>query len=112
MGFYVDNGTSYPKFPSFLVLPTQQMATSAALHNGVVPNGDTHTTPELINVQDGPAGNVFPQPANWIPVIEAPLYTPRKIRVITIGAGFSGLMVAHKVSTHSSEIHQKFIDES
>ena len=31
-----------------------------------------------------------------IPLNENLAYTPRKIRVITIGAGFSGLMMAHK----------------
>ncbi|CAG9953894.1 unnamed protein product [Clonostachys rosea f. rosea IK726] len=41
-------------------------------------------------------GEPLPKPANWIPVHEEPLFTPRKLRVITIGAGFSGLMVAQK----------------
>lgn len=40
----------------------------------------------------------LPQANNWIPIFEEILYTPpRKIRIICVGAGFSGLMIAHKV---------------
>ncbi|KAH8810645.1 hypothetical protein F5884DRAFT_779950 [Xylogone sp. PMI_703] len=36
--------------------------------------------------------------ANWIPIREAPLWKPfRKLKVITIGAGFSGLTLANKI---------------
>lgn len=48
--------------------------------------------------EQGTGENSVPKPSNWVPVQEAPLYTERKMRVITIGAGFSGLMVAHKVN--------------
>lgn len=37
------------------------------------------------------------KPANWIPAPKQHSYEPRKIKVITIGAGFSGLMMAHKI---------------
>ncbi|KAJ5520427.1 hypothetical protein N7463_000880 [Penicillium fimorum] len=35
-------------------------------------------------------------PINWVPVADEPLYTPRKLRVVCVGAGFSGLLVAYK----------------
>ncbi|KAH6661828.1 hypothetical protein B0J14DRAFT_622108 [Halenospora varia] len=60
-------------------------------------NGLKATTPsEWVHNQGGPGRDTLPKPANWIPVHEEPLYTPRKIRIIIIGAGFSGLMAAHK----------------
>jgi hypothetical protein len=35
---------------------------------------------------------------NWEPLLQQPAYTPiRKMRVVCVGAGLSGLMVAHKV---------------
>lgn len=32
----------------------------------------------------------------WVPVSEQPIFTPRRLRVICVGAGFSGLMLAYK----------------
>lgn len=37
------------------------------------------------------------KPLNWVSILERPLFTPRKLRVICIGAGFSGLILAHKI---------------
>lgn len=37
------------------------------------------------------------RPSNWVPVTEAPLFKPRKLRVVCIGAGYSGLMLAYKL---------------
>ncbi|KAK7208013.1 hypothetical protein BZA70DRAFT_272723 [Myxozyma melibiosi] len=38
------------------------------------------------------------KPENWVPVFEEILYTPqRKLRIVCAGAGFSGLMLAHKI---------------
>ncbi|PYI11461.1 putative flavo protein [Aspergillus sclerotiicarbonarius CBS 121057] len=34
---------------------------------------------------------------NWVPIKEEPVYTPRRIRLICVGAGFSGLTLAHKI---------------
>jgi hypothetical protein len=70
-------------------------------------NGHQETSdPPPNGVQTDPVLNAGydaarPKPSNWIPVHEEPLYAKRKIRVITIGAGFSGLMVAHKVRCSS-----------
>jgi hypothetical protein len=32
---------------------------------------------------------------NWTPILEKPVYTPRKLRMVCIGAGYSGLMLAY-----------------
>ena len=39
-----------------------------------------------------------------IPMEEKLAYTPRKLRVITVGAGFSGLMMAHKLQHRYPEM--------
>lgn len=36
-------------------------------------------------------------PANWVSVKEEPVYARRKLRMICIGAGYSGLTLAHKI---------------
>ncbi|CAG8086286.1 unnamed protein product, partial [Penicillium nalgiovense] len=36
-------------------------------------------------------------PPNWIPCAEQPVYTRRKLRIVCIGAGYSGLTLAHKI---------------
>ncbi|CAG7921120.1 unnamed protein product [Penicillium olsonii] len=33
---------------------------------------------------------------NWVQVNDEPLYAPRKLRVVCVGAGFSGLLIAYK----------------
>jgi hypothetical protein len=38
-------------------------------------------------------------------------FTPRKLRVITIGAGFSGLLMAHKFQHRFPEM-QEFVDHT
>ena len=32
---------------------------------------------------------------NWVPILESPVYTPKKLKVVCIGAGYSGLMLAY-----------------
>ncbi|KAJ5197351.1 hypothetical protein N7449_007830 [Penicillium cf. viridicatum] len=36
-------------------------------------------------------------PPNWIPCVEQPAYARRKLKIICIGAGYSGLTLAHKI---------------
>lgn len=36
-------------------------------------------------------------PANWVPLKEEPILTRRKLRVVCVGAGFSGLTLAYKI---------------
>ena len=37
------------------------------------------------------------KPSNWVPILDKPLFAERKLRVVCIGAGFSGLILAHKI---------------
>lgn len=37
------------------------------------------------------------KPSNWVPIKEEPVYTRRKLKIICVGAGFSGLTLAHKI---------------
>jgi hypothetical protein len=36
-------------------------------------------------------------PHNWVPAVEQPLFTRRRLRVVSIGAGFANLMFAYKI---------------
>lgn len=44
-------------------------------------------------------------PSNWVPVLEEPVFTPQKLRVVCIGAGYSGLMLTYKYK------HEHHMDE-
>lgn len=35
--------------------------------------------------------------STWVPLIETPALTRRKLRVVCVGAGYSGLTLAHKI---------------
>ena len=37
------------------------------------------------------------KPENWVPCAQHPVYTRRKLRMVCIGAGYSGLTLAHKI---------------
>ncbi|KAF2498224.1 putative flavoprotein [Lophium mytilinum] len=37
------------------------------------------------------------KPANWVPIKEEPLFSRRKLKIICVGAGYSGLTLAHKI---------------
>ncbi|CAK7206200.1 hypothetical protein SEUCBS139899_008986 [Sporothrix eucalyptigena] len=41
-------------------------------------------------------GSAKTKAPEWIPINEQPLYKPRKLRVVCVGAGYSGLMLAYK----------------
>lgn len=47
----------------------------------------------------------------WVPLNKQLAFTPRKIRVITIGAGYSGLIVAHKFQHKFPEM-QDMVDHT
>lgn len=40
--------------------------------------------------------NGFNDQPNWVPVGDQPLFTEKRLRVVCVGAGFAGLMVAYK----------------
>jgi hypothetical protein len=48
-------------------------------------------------IPDRTKGSQEPRPANWVPIKEEPLYSRRKLKIICIGAGYSGLTLAHKI---------------
>ncbi|KIW19410.1 hypothetical protein PV08_03705 [Exophiala spinifera] len=48
-----------------------------------------------IATSEGTSGQ--PKPDNWVPILEQPLSTRRKLRMICLGAGFSGLTLAYKI---------------
>ncbi|KAF5584457.1 uncharacterized protein FSUBG_12771 [Fusarium subglutinans] len=45
---------------------------------------------------------------NWVPLLDEPAYGPRNIRIVCVGAGFSGLMLAYEAKYNESL--QGFID--
>lgn len=48
-----------------------------------------------------------PKPQNWVSILETPLFTKRRLRIICLGAGFSGLTLACKIK---HELAYDFID--
>jgi hypothetical protein len=63
------------------------------LHILIFPFHFARTTLKMIeqNSEEKPSKN------NWVQILEQPLYTRRKLRMICLGAGFSGLTLAHKL---------------
>jgi cation diffusion facilitator CzcD-associated flavoprotein CzcO len=45
---------------------------------------------------------------NWVPLLDEPAYEPRRLRVVCVGAGYSGLMLAYEAKYNESL--QGFID--
>ena len=62
-----------------------------------------------LGVKGGAEGNANAASQYSIPMNPNYAYTPRKIRVITIGAGFSGLLIAHKFQHRFPEL-QEIVD--
>lgn len=46
-----------------------------------------------------------------IPMVDETAYSNRKLRVVTIGAGFSGLVLAHKLQHEQPDL-QEFVDHT
>lgn len=49
-----------------------------------------------------------PENSSWIPIMEAPVFTPRKLRVVCVGAGFSGLTLAYHFNKSGMEEYIDF----
>jgi cation diffusion facilitator CzcD-associated flavoprotein CzcO len=49
-----------------------------------------------------------PSSKNWVPLLDEPVYEPRRIRIVCVGAGYSGLMLAYEAK-HNESL-QGFID--
>lgn len=52
------------------------------------PRGDTTPANRVVNGE---------RPPNWVSIKEEPAFTPRTLKIVCIGAGFSGLTLAHKI---------------
>lgn len=37
------------------------------------------------------------KPPNWVQLLDQPLHSERKLRLVCVGAGFAGLILAHKI---------------
>ncbi|KAH0837416.1 hypothetical protein AYO21_12005 [Fonsecaea monophora] len=48
------------------------------------------------SIQEKTPNDVSQRP-NWVPLLDTPVLTRRKLRIVCIGAGFSGLTLAHKI---------------
>lgn len=88
----------------------------------VIPDGEQPTVDEspatmpghnvYANGTNGTNGTHLPTGKYSIPMKESLAYTPdRKLRVVTIGAGFSGLLMAHKFQHRFPEM-QNMIDHT
>ncbi|CZR66722.1 related to monooxigenase [Phialocephala subalpina] len=42
-------------------------------------------------------------PPNWVPVWEQPIFNPKKLRIVCVGAGYSGLMLAYHMKNMNME---------
>lgn len=52
-------------------------------------------------------GSILNSKPASVSVLEEPIFTPRRLRVVCIGAGFAGLMIAYK---HKYKLDRDFID--
>jgi len=76
----------------------------------------THTNGNVVSTKDTPHTNDCALKVDKLPKVEPslkdePAYTPRKLRVVTIGAGYSGLTLAHKLQ-HQHEDASEQIDHT
>lgn len=55
-----------------------------------------------------PGSGTTALPKTWVPVNEDPLFVPKKMRVVTAGAGHAGLMIAYKMR-HEIKV-EDFVD--
>lgn len=75
-------------------------------------NGLSDDTYEVqTNGEPRKTNGTIPQSDYNIPLNKEYAYTPRKLKVITIGAGFSGLIIAHKFQHRYPEM-QAYVDHT
>ncbi|KAL2848241.1 hypothetical protein BJX68DRAFT_276312 [Aspergillus pseudodeflectus] len=86
-----------------MAIPTeQQPAVNGHAETNGHTNGHTNGTAP---VPDTTPTEKPPHP-RYVPLNNQYGYTPRKLRVITIGAGFSGLLMAHKIQHRFKELEE------
>lgn len=79
--------------------------------NGVnMSNGTNGLKPEE-KLRTQTNGHSYQPKSFSIPLNTEYAYKPRKLRVVTIGAGFSGLLMAHKIQHRFPEL-QEFVDHT
>lgn len=78
-------------------------------HNQPQTNGVVHSHGDKASPGPQLNGTVSERPNYVIPMVDQLAFTPRKLKIITIGAGFSGLMVAQKFQHRYPEM-QNFIE--
>jgi hypothetical protein len=96
-----------PGTPSVVPAPIQSPPT-----DGEVPRVEPAEFPELAAPQlNGVNGHATPSGRDVVDAVEDAFklsskygYTPRKLKVFTIGAGFSGLLIAHKLQHRFPEM--------
>ncbi|KAE8418416.1 hypothetical protein BDV36DRAFT_283037 [Aspergillus pseudocaelatus] len=69
------------------------------------PPTNGHTNGHTNGTSNGVDSKPAPHPRT-VPLNQQYGYTPRKLRVITIGAGFSGLLMAHKIQHRFPELEE------
>ena len=76
--------------------------------NGVIGKPSQHqpkvNLPNGHHVATTPKHEVYGAPDYAIPMHDQLAFTPRKLRLITVGAGYSGLMMAHKFQHRFPEL--------
>ncbi|KAJ5712612.1 hypothetical protein N7493_009080 [Penicillium malachiteum] len=88
--------------------PTDGEVPSAPYTNGI--NG-THTTKSKSHPHANGINGTSSSSQFEIPLHEEHAYKPRKLRVVTIGAGFSGLLMAHKIQHRFPEL-QEYVEHT
>lgn len=85
--------------------PAKIPTATNGVHSGLA-NG--HSAPQTNGAKTATANGVKADPFS---LAQDYAYTPRKLKVITIGAGFSGLLIAHKLQHRFPEM-QEFIEHT
>ena len=88
-----------------------KQADMAPSNDGILSNG-VHQDLNGVQANGAPQtnGSTSTNPYS-IPMNDEYAYTPRRLRVVTIGAGFSGLMIAHKFQHRFPEM-QDILDHT
>lgn len=87
----------YIDYTQKMAISTEQLAA-----NGHT-NGHTNGTATPLDSSSTSEKPVHPRS---VPLNREYGYTPRKLRIITIGAGFSGLLMAHKIQHRFKELEE------
>ena len=106
-----------------MTVDTTVLPTDGEVPNGLHSNATTNSNgtngvrkPRNMNGTEELNGHSFTTNASQenpftIPMSTDYAYTPRKLRVVTIGAGFSGLLMAHKIQHRFPEL-QRYVEHT